>query len=335
MAAAIGAVAVGGVVLAAATSLAARPALLSAGPRLLGVALGAAVGTSAATILPVTGLGAGYALARALSVRGDAVGHSALGAGPIRTWAHAAPVWAGLALTCLVVGFGFEPSAWEAIHRTRGAPVAAVAAWAELGAGVVQDLPGGGALAMDEGGALRFVTAEQSWEGRLQAPRPATSGEAWEFGEVELRSLAAGRAGTWTAQRLAIGLDDSRRARWGAPPESPWTLGLGALLERGRTSERAALVLHRRLALACAVPLLALAGWLLGWSETGRRDRLATARGVGALLLLCAVFGVARLADHGVRAGELGGAAAGWLPAVLAGLAVAALAVIRSRGAAR
>jgi predicted membrane protein len=306
---------IGLLLLASVASSAAFPRIHVAGDRLVITALLAALGTGAGPLLPLAALAAGFAVARTASRRGEAAAAETLGLGRLRMWAALLPLWALLALLCLGVGFGAEPVAWRAIHQVRGAPLAAAVAWAGLSQGEVRVLGNGGALVLQQG-QLRFTTGDGLWHGRAGSFSPVPDQATWEAVDVQLVQEGGGR---WQVDALEARLSDDRRERWLAPPTSPWSLGWRDLWRRSGHSERASLVAHRRLALGTSVPLLALLGWLIGWTPGSRRSaRWWRSPAVAAVAV--ALFTLTRAADHAVASGQLSGALAGWLPAIAAGL---------------
>ncbi len=317
----LGTFAIGAMVLAVAAvgSTIAVPRLHAAGPSVTAAALGAAIGTGLTAVLPLAALAAAFAAAAAWSARGGAAGAASLGIGPLRQFAGLAPLWAVCATIVLVCAFALEPAAWTSLHRVRGGPLAAAVGWASLSAGEVRALADGGAAVLDADG-LRATTGDRAWDLSAEGASPSRSGASWDLTGVTLTAADQ----TWTAASAEVRLKEDRRARWLAPPTSPWTLGLGPLLEARATSARASLVLHRRLALAAALPLLAAVGWLLAWGEAPRRRRGPGLAAAGALAV--AVFVVARTADQAVADGLVGGAVGGWLPLLPGVLAASFLA---------
>ena len=310
---------VGLLLLSSTAASAAFPRIHVAGPGLVATALLAVLGTGVGPLLPLAALASGFAVARTASTRGEAAAAAALGLSPLRTWAALLPLWALLTALCLAVGFGAEPAAWRAIDRVRGAPLAAAVAWAGLSQGEVRVLGDGGALVLERG-LLRFTTGDGRWHGSAGGLSPQLNETSWRA--VDLRLTEEG-AGTWRVATLEARLVDERAERWLAPPSSPWSLSWSDLRRRARQGGRASLVLHRRLALAASVPLLALLGWLLGWAPGGSRQSARRWRAPAVAAVAVGLFAVARVADHAVASNQLGGALAGWLPALAAGLATA------------
>ncbi len=307
-------------------SMASLPEAWAAGPRLVLSGLLAVAGTGASALLPLVALAVGHGLSRSLSSRGEAAACESLGASAVQVFASLSPLWFGMVLLSLSVSFGVEPAAWSTIHQVRGSPAAAAAAWSRLESGEARVLGDGGVLHRDEALGLRLSTGDRGWVAELAAPSPRPAAAAWDFGSLILEDRK--RGGRWEAEQLRLRMRPEPAARWLAPPSSPASLGLSDLALRRQSEPRAALVWHRRLALAAAVPLLALVGWLLGWESGGARARgreLRTALAVGSGVLL---FVLARLADGLVLDGRLGGALAGWLPLVAA-LCLALLALGR------
>ena len=314
---------VGLLMLAAVASSATAPRVHAAGAGLVLLALLAAIGTGSAPLMPLSALVAGFAVSRTSSQRGEVAAAEALGTGPFRAWVSLAPLWALLAASCLLLGYGAEPAAWRALHRVRGAPLAATVAWAGLSQGEVRGLGEGGALFVARG-ELRFTSADRSWSGGARRVEPADAA-SWKAEGVVLEERGRG---AWTIDSMALTLEDQRRDRWLAPPTSPWSLSLPDLA--ARDDGRSALVLHRRAALAAAVPLLALIGWLLGWAPGGRRQAGRWWRAPAVAVVAATLFAVARASDHAVAQGRIGGGLAGWLPA-LAACVVTGLLALRWR----
>jgi hypothetical protein len=313
--------------LAAVASTAAFPRIHAAGPDVLLTALLAALGTGAAPLLPLAGLGAGFAVARSAGRRGEAAAAAALGWGPWRIQRSLAPLWIGLALVCFGLGTWAEPAAWRAIHYVRGAPLASAVAWAGLQAGEVRPLSDGGALVLRDG-AIAFTTGDRSWRGTAGLPEPLPDQGGWRIDGLEVVALdELGREARWQVSALTLELEPGRRDRWLAPPTSPWTLGWGAL--RARDGRRAAMVLHRRIALAACVPLMALLGWLIGWAPGGARQATAAWRVPAVAGCAIALFAATRSADHAVAWGALPGGLGGWAPALAAATLLAAFALLR------
>jgi len=284
--------------LVAAAAVAARPDAWAMGPQRVGVAMLAAVGTSAGPVLPVAaGLGTATLLG-ALRRRGDLVGLRAQGIGagamarvlllPAVLLVLAAAGWGELA----------EPAAWRAVHRVRGAPALAAAAWESLQSGEGRTVPGGAVVL--EGGALVAASEDLAFEGQLQDLRP--QGARWVFDGARVDTPD----GRWTTGPGRLRLRDE--VRWSAPPTSPRAAHLSALLVRG--DERSRQILHRRLALPWAVGL-----WFL-------LPLLPALGGLRAPLLAVGWL----LAVRAVDQSGLAAAAVGWAPVwlLLPGLALAA-----------
>jgi len=306
----LGALAVGGLVLLAAAlgSAASVPRLHAAGGGAVALAVGAAIGTGATAVVPLATLVAAFAAGSQWSSRGGAAGAASLGIGPLRQFLGLAPLWAAGTLLVLVCAFAIEPAAWTGLHRVRGGPLTAAVGWASLQAGEVRTLGAGGAAVMRDGG-LRATTATRAWDLEATAARPDPRGTSWHLDGV---TLAADDGEVWTVDAVEVRLKEDRRARWLAPPSSPWTMGPRRLWGARSSSPKASLVLHRRLALASSVPLVAMAGWLLAWGEAPKRRRLPGLVAISGLAL--ALFAVARTADRAVAEGMMGGGLAGWLP---------------------
>lgn len=316
----LGAFAIGGILLGigALGSTVAVPRLHAAGGAAAASALVAVIGTGLTAMGPLAALAAAFAAASSWSARGGAAGAASLGIGPGRQFVALTPVWAIGAVAVLVFGFALEPAAWTSLHRVRGGPLAAAVGWASLQAGEVRTLGAGGAAVLGTEG-LHATTADRGWDLAAAAATPAPDGVSWELSEVTLTRGAQ----TWTVDAAQVRMKEEGRVRWLAPPSSPWTMGLGPLLRARADSPKAALVLHRRFALAAALPLLAALGWLLAWAEAPSRRRAP--RLLGAVVVALTLFVVARNADRAVADGLLSGAVAGWLPLVPAAAVVSAL----------
>jgi hypothetical protein len=266
------------------------------------------IGTGLTAVLPLAALAAAFGAGSAWSTQGGAAGAASLGISPLQPFVRLGPVWGAGAVLVLVCAFAIEPAAWQGLHRVRGGPLAAAAAWASLEAGEVRTLRSGGAVVMQDS-VLYAITGDQEWELRAARTSPDVAEAGWRLTGVR---LIAREGQVWTARTAFLRPQPARKARWEAPAASPWAMGPGRLWEAQATSPRASLVLHRRLALAAAVPLLAVVGWLLAWGEAPlRRPRWGL---LGAVALAGGLFALARSADRAVADGLLSGALAGWLP---------------------
>lgn len=312
--------------LAAVASTAALPGVGAAGMRVVLAAVLASLGTGAGPLLPLAALGGAFGLAWTLSGRGECTAAQALGLGPIRLLATQAPVLATAAAACLGLGLLGEPAAWREVHRLRGSPLAAATAWAGLDRGDVRVIGGGGAIVVRDGG-LRFGLAGHGISGQAESVEPLPGTASWRLAGFRLDLPGSG---TWEAGAVVIQPDREKLERWLAPPQGPRTLGPLRLLRAARSDQRAAMVWHRRLAQAAAVPLLALAGWLMGWAPPGRRRGAAAWRGAAAVGLALGLLAASRTADHAATAGLVGGATGGWLPFALLLATVALLLAART-----
>lgn len=311
---------VGGLLLVtvAAAGSAALPGVQAAGPRFVATALFAAVGTAAAALVPFVAGIAAFSAARAMSRSGGAAGSASMGVSAASAWRGLWPLWLALAVLAGGVGFYAEPLAWRTVHLVRGSPALAASGWASMQAGEVRTLGEGGAAVLRDG-ALDAVTGDRAWSLGATSFGPDQAGEGWLLRGVRL--LEGGAAAPVTSWEVAS-LRVVRRSDAAAaePPRSPWSKDPAALLA-GQGSSRARLVLHRRLALVFAVPLLAWLGWRGGWDERG--PRATGARGLSLAGVVVVVLALTRVADRAAGSGALEGALAGQAPAVLSAAAVA------------
>ncbi|HCP44690.1 MAG TPA: hypothetical protein DIU15_01450, partial [Deltaproteobacteria bacterium] len=184
-------------------------------------------------------------------------------------------------------------------------------------------LEGGGAaiLADDQ---LHFAAMQGALQGAVEDPQPEPRIAGWSFGSSEVRivpSQDVAGAGLWRAKRLKVHLSEARRERYLQPPMNPRAQSVSGVLrllgaqeiDEGRR-DRANLVVHRRLALAAGVPLLALLGWFLGWSSQARGRGGGMARPVLLIVLALGLYGMTRICDHLALRGTLSSSLAGWAP---------------------
>jgi hypothetical protein len=288
----------GGLTIVALFGAAARPELWHAGLGQVALAVAAAVGTGASACVAITALFGPWLATRRLVLGGEAAALEAVGWGRADLLRSIVPLALGLVVLAAAAGLAVEPAAWTAVHRVKGSPALAAAAWARLESGAVHTLPDGGAVVFQER-RLRFTTGDGGWSGALEDARPAVAG--WSFGASR---IDAGEGGAWSMDRLELRLESPEA--WTEPPSSPWAARFGALYQR-RDEPRARRVLHRRMALIAAVLPLAALGLGLGWSRRRRSLWMAA-------LMPAAVFLSARLADTSAVSPLL----AGWAPAGVA-----------------
>lgn len=274
-----------------------RPEAWAAGPRFVLASVLVGAGTAASAVPLGAALLLGWLLARDDRRSGEADARASLGLGGGTVRAALLPTAALLTVLAAVSLLRIEPASWSAVHALRGSPAATAVALGRLERGEVVGARGG-ALAPD-GDALAFVLGAR--EGRVTGLAP--DGVGWRFADATLDAPG----GRWE-----IGAGTLRPIAAPSPPASPLAHSTSALL--GATDGRARRVLHRRLALLLAAPLLLALGWGLG-GRAGRSASLAPA------LLGVGLFGALRLADRAAQAEVLGPESAGWLPVVLLGVA--------------
>ena len=278
--------------------------------------------TTLQSLLPLLILVVAFVTARRLTVRGESGAWMSLGLGPMDAWWSLRALWIACMLLVLLVGFSAEPWAWSTLHRFRGTPAASSAGWARLTRGEAIVLKGGGAVVLSDK-QLRFSAREGALEGSLARPRPEPLQVAWSFGTSDVRVLAGGEGfgtGRWRAEHVAVHLSQPQKERYLRAPTNPRTQSPGQLLdlmglgpEGDGKQRRAYFVVHRRLALAAGVPLLALVGWLLGWSGSLRAGD-GTRRSVLLIVVALGLYGITRSLDHLALSGRLSVGLAGWGP---------------------
>jgi len=306
------------VVAAAAVCL--RPEAFAAGGARVFYGLAAFLGTVVAATMPLVALAVAALTSARLSERGDAMALASFGLGPRASWRMLWPLWLSLALLTLLLAFVVEPPAWRAVHLLKGAPEAAAVAWSRLQAGEVRVLPGGGALVLRDS-ELHFAAGDGLWSGSFDAATVLMDERDWGWSLGS--SVARGGDGSsWRAEKLRLLPDPGWLARYQSPPRSPWSQAPAGLLagscgfvEAGEACERSSFVLHRRLALASLVPMMALVGWLLAW-ELGYGGRRRSGRKLALLTLAVGLYALLKLGEKAVAMGLLGGALGAWLPAL-------------------
>jgi len=249
--------------------LAVRPELWMAGPDFVVRAVAIGVGTGAGTLFPAVVAGLGFSLASGLSGA-----WAALGLGPVQLWARLTPLWVVCLAVGLVLSFLVEPASWSAVGHVRGVPLAAKVSWERLAAGEVLTTSDGGWLRHDAGRGLELHSADGEVLLRARAATPASATTTWSLEDVTLE-IDGGTPGRWTFGRLSLSMKEGAHQRYHARAASPWALSLGQLAAARAHSDRAARVWFRRWLQVLAIPILALALWLVGLPR-GRRAGTAT-----------------------------------------------------------
>ena len=277
-------------VLVSLASVGGRPEVWVAGPGMVGLAVMASLGTSAAVLAPLVAAGVAFVVARRLRS-----GWESLGMGGMQLFAALWPIWVALSLLGALLTFAAEPPAWRLIHQVRGAPLTARMAWADLRGGTVVTLPDGGWIRQGDGGTLRLRSSDGGVRLDATRMRPVPADSAWELESVDA-VLGSGTSadGVWTMDRLNLALSPEQSSRYRDPPSSPWAQSPGALWAQRGSNVRAARVWHRRLAQVAAVPSLALLVWVLSFGPV-RRSRWHLWAGPSALLGVLGFFGVTSL----------------------------------------
>ena len=270
-----------------------RPEAWAAGPRFVLASVAVGAGTAASAVPLGAALLVGWLLARDDRRSGEADARASLGLGGGAVRAALLPTTALLTVLAGVALLRIEPASWRAVHALRGSPAVTAVALGRLERGEV--VGARGAALAPVGDALAFTSGEQN--GRVTGLAP--DGVGWGFAGASLE----GPGGSWQ-----IGAGTLRPVAAPAPPASPLAQSTTRLL--GASDGRARRVLHRRLALLLAAPLLLALGWGLG-GRAGRSASLAPA------LLGLGLFGALRLADRAAQAEWIGPEPAGWLPVLL------------------
>ena len=300
-AALVGLVGLAVAVLGGALGLLARPEALAAGARFVIALLVTAAGTSLSAVVPGAITVGSFVVVSRWRRNGALAGLAQLGVGPRDLLRTALPILLALSVTGGLLVHLTEPLAWTAVHHLKGSPAASAAALGRLGGGEAVVLNDGHIVAAPTttGLALRA----RAWSGT--AATLSATPDGWAVEQLQI----AGPASQWTVRAALLRPVDAATS-----PSNPLTFGSLRLLdERG---SRAALVLHRRLAL----PVL---GLLLGLCalQLGARHRFGAPALIG---LAFSTFALVRATDGWARAGEMPPSIAGWFPPTI----VAAVALL-------
>ncbi len=266
--------------------LAVRPELWMAGPDFVVRAIATGLGTGAGTLFPAVVAGLGFSLASGLSGA-----WASLGLGPVRLWVRLAPLWAVCLVLGVVLSFVVEPASWSAVGHVRGVPLAAKVSWERLAAGEVLTTPDGGWLRHEAGSGLELRSGDGEVHLRASAAKPESATTTWELEDVTL-NMGGGSPGRWTFGRLSLSMEEGAHQRYHARATSPWALSLGQLAVARARSDRAARVWFRRWLQVLAIPILALALWLVGLPRGRRTGTVTGLRRVAAAALSPSVLGL-------------------------------------------
>ena len=305
-AALVGLVGLAVAILGGALGLLARPEALAAGVRFVLGLLVTSAGTSLSAVVPGAITVGCFVVVSRWRRNGALAGLAQLGVGPRDLLRSALPILLALSVVGGLLVHLAEPLAWTAVHHLKGSPAASAAALGRLA--------GGEAVALNDGRIVAAPTTTglalraRGWSGT--AARLSATPDGWAVEQLHV----AGPASRWTVRAALLRPVDAA-----TPPSNPLTFGALRLLDDG--GSRAALVLHRRMAL----PVL---GLLLGLCalQLGGRPRFGALALIGLAL---STFALVRATDGWARAGDMPPWIAGWLPPTI--VAVVALLLWRRR----